>query len=137
MLSNADTIRRQAASVADANSISWDNIRYLDTILNMLQKNGVKAFLIRSPAHPCSVHYNSEIIFKDLLQQRFANFEMLDFSKFPLAENEFSDCNHLNQKGAKIFSTWFDGLIKDGLFYKEDKQAFIDGRLTLSDSASN
>src|SRR5690606_13238176 len=54
------------------------------------------------------------------------NLYFLDISKFPLTDDEFGDAIHLNHKGAKKYSLWFDTLLKKGLFQKTNKQQFID-----------
>jgi hypothetical protein len=51
--------------------------------------------------------------------------EYLDFLKFPLKNAQFADPEHLNHKGAKVFSQWFNQLLKKGLLEKNNKQDFI------------
>ena len=51
---------------------------------------------------------------------------MLDFQNFPLEDNEFWDPIHLNYKGAKKFSLFFDSSLKRGLLDAPNPQSMID-----------
>ncbi|EPR71857.1 hypothetical protein ADIWIN_3150 [Winogradskyella psychrotolerans RS-3] len=51
--------------------------------------------------------------------------DYLDFSNFPLSNFQYGDLQHLNHKGANVFSEWFATLLQNGLLEKENKQAFI------------
>jgi hypothetical protein len=64
--------------------------------------------------------------YKSILRNRFSGIPFLDFSSFPLLNSEFGDLEHLNFKGAKKFSLWFNEIMQVGLLSKGDKQAFID-----------
>ena len=52
--------------------------------------------------------------------------ELLDLSEFPLTNDQFGDLEHLNHKGAKVFSQWFDQMLKKDLLLKKNKQEWID-----------
>ena len=109
----------------DPRNISVKNIEYLRKIIEYCKRKGVKVFLIRSPLHEKYTGFKNEGIFQNLLIEKFSDVEFLDFSKIPLANSEFGDLEHLNYKGAKIFSIWFASLINNGLLDKFNKQAFI------------
>ena len=64
-----------------------------------------------------------------ILSTRFADIEFLDFAKYPLQNSEFGDFDHLNYRGARKFSIWFNQLIDDGLLERTDKQSFINERI--------
>lgn len=59
----------------------------------------------------------------------FPSIEYLDFSKFPLDNSEFGDLEHLNYKGAKVFSNWFAQLLNKGILEKSNKQELINGEI--------
>ncbi|MBN1820989.1 MAG: hypothetical protein JXL97_03870 [Bacteroidales bacterium] len=107
------------------NEISEINMEYLVRLIKFCKKSGVKVFLIRSPVHKEYPGYKNEPLFREILSSRFSGIEFLDFSKFPLNDSEFADLEHLNFKGAKIFSTWIDELLNDSLLERDDKQVFI------------
>lgn len=106
--------------------VSENNISYLEKTIKLIKKHKKNVFLIRSPQHPKSTEYQNERIYKDILSNRLNDVEYLDFSNLPLSNSEFGDLEHLNHKGAKKFSIWFNKLLKDGLLLKANKQEFID-----------
>ena len=71
------------------------------------------------------------------ITDRFEQIEFLDFSKFPLADHEFADLEHLNYKGAKVFSIWFQHMLAQGLLTRADKQAHIDREFRQIEKTSN
>ena len=56
---------------------------------------------------------------------KFKNIEFIDFSEFPLTDEQFADFGHLNHTGALKFSKWFDKLLQKGLMSTEDKAMFV------------
>ena len=50
-----------------------------------------------------------------LKNEKFNDVTFLDFNDFPLSNREFGDFTHVNYRGAKIFSLWFDVLLEKGL----------------------
>jgi hypothetical protein len=110
ILNFEDDLRRNYS-----NNISETNLLYLRKIIQLVKKYDKKVFLIRSPQHPQYSEYKNETIYKRILEERFSDVEYLDFSHFPLSDSAFGDLEHLNYKGAAIFSTWFDRFIKDKL----------------------
>jgi len=59
------------------------------------------------------------------MEQKFKDVDFLDFNNFPLNNEEFGDFEHLNYKGAKRFSLWFNELLEKGLLSMENKSEFI------------
>lgn len=106
--------------------ISEKNIEYLRKTVDFLKSENKKVFLIRSPLHIKYEGFMNEQKFQEILQSKFSDIEFLDFSHFPLLNSEFGDLEHLNHKGATKFSIWFNNLLNNGLFKKENKQNFID-----------
>ncbi len=115
------TTEEQAA----ADLISVYNIEYLDKMITFCKENNVEVFLIRSPLNKNYKGFDNEVIFQYLLHTKYKEFEFLDFAKFPLSDEEFGDVIHLNHKGAKKYSLWFNEIIKKGVFDKTNKQEFI------------
>lgn len=111
-------------------SISKTNLKYLLKIVNLCKENKKKIILIRSPQHKMYSGYSYENTYKDILNSLFSNVEYLDFSKFPLANTEYGDLDHLNHKGATKFSIWFNHLLHNKLLEQTEKQKFIDSRMT-------
>jgi|TARA_B110000091_G_scaffold156129_1_gene166318 hypothetical protein len=106
------------------NDLSIKNIEYLEKIINFCQGNDVNIYLVRSPQHK---YYdrNNEKEFIKIWNKKFKDIDFLDFNNFPLNNEEFGDFGHLNYKGAKIFSLWFNELLEKGLLSMENKSEFI------------
>jgi hypothetical protein len=73
--------------------------------------------------------YNYEERYQQIVLNKFSDVEFLDFSKYPLTNSEFGDLDHLNHKGAKKFSYWFNTMLSDGLLEKSNKQQFIESKM--------
>lgn len=101
-------------------------LKYLREIIKYGESKGLRVFLIRSPLNEKYEGFENEIDFKDKLTSEFPDIELLDFAYFPLSNEQFADLSHLNYKGAKLFSTWFNRLVHDGLLEESNKQVFID-----------
>src|SRR5690606_33903458 len=110
---------------SDSEILAVYNLRYLDKIIAFCKQNNVEAILIRSPLHK-DYNFDNETVFQNMLKTKYHQLDFLDFSEFPLSDDEFGDILHLNHKGAKKYSLWFDGLLKKELFQKTHKQKFID-----------
>lgn len=105
--------------------LSEINLNYLSKLLRFCQEQGKNAILIRSPQHKKHSGYSNESTYQQIRNSRYSSIEYLDFSKFPLNNAEFGDLEHLNYKGAKIFSIWFDHLLNKGLLKQKDKHEYI------------
>jgi len=108
---------------------SETNILFLQKIIHLIKVYKKNIFLVRSPQHPKYTWYRNENVYKDILINRLNGVEYLDFSNFPLSNSEFGDLEHLNHKGAKIFSNWFNKLIENGLLLEPNKQEFINNNI--------
>ncbi|MEQ1734654.1 MAG: hypothetical protein ABL940_13335 [Bacteroidia bacterium] len=104
-------------------------IKYLKNTIDLCTKNGIKVFLIRSPMHQKYEMRNNEKLFQRTLLENFPNVEFLDLKDYPAPNNEFGDLHHLNYKGAKRYSTFFNCLIKKGLLISKNKLLFIDNEI--------
>jgi hypothetical protein len=102
------------------------NLIYLNKIINLCNTNKVKIYLIRSPFYKEeAVYLANEINFRSILKSKYFNQTFLDFKDFPLLHEDYGDLDHLNYKGARKFSLFFNDLIKHGLLEKNNKQEFI------------
>lgn len=105
---------------------SSQNLRFLKKLVQFCEINGIKIYLIRSPLHDFYRNHIIEKPFYEVLEADLKDVEFLDFSHFPLTNSEFGDLTHINYKGARKFSAWFDSLIKSGFLNKQNKQEIID-----------
>ncbi|PHS62298.1 MAG: hypothetical protein COB12_10915 [Flavobacterium sp.] len=126
VMDKTDSLLNKLTSKRTEFGISKINIIYLVKIIRMLEKQNIKVALLRVPIHPRSTVNDNELIFNEILNKKFNSVEFLDFNAFHLETNQYGDLEHLNYRGAKVFSLWFDSIIKKGLFDKTNKQNFID-----------
>ena len=105
--------------------ISETNLNYLSAMIHYCKQHHVEPVLIRSPLHKALLRVTNEQVYKNILKKLFSDVTYLDFSSFPLKDSEFADPEHLNYKGAKVFSLWFNGLLKKGLLSKDNKARFV------------
>ncbi len=110
-------------------SISIKNIDYLQKIVRFCRNQQVQICLIRSPQHQYYPDRYNEETFAEIRQKNFSTIDFLDFNNFPCTNNEFGDFGHLNYKGAHVFSSWFNQIIKNGLLSNTNKQTLIEQEL--------
>lgn len=108
------------------------NIEYLKKIIALCNKKDVKIYLIRSPLHNQYEGFFNEKLFFTILNNKLPDIEFLDFSKFPLMNEEFGDLGHVNYKGALVFTKWFKSSLNNGLLEASDKQNFINSNFPFS-----
>jgi len=106
-------------------TMSKEGLAYLDKTLALCEENDVKVYLIRSPLHSKYPGFKNEEFYQQVLKSRYADLELLDFKDFPLEDLEYADLQHLNYRGAKKFSLFFDDILKKGLLESGNKQDFI------------
>lgn len=101
------------------------NLKYLFKIIDYCNKKDINLYLIRSPQHKEYPILQNEQLFQSVLKSKFKNVNFLDFNNFPISNNEYVDLQHLNSRGARKLSLFFNNLLKNGLLDKKDKQQFI------------
>ncbi|KAB1155519.1 hypothetical protein [Flavobacterium luteum] len=122
------------------NEISEINIKYLAKTIAFCKLNNVKVFLIRSPLHSKFTDIENEPKLRELIKSQLLNSEFLDFKDFKLQNYEFGDLDHLNYKGARVFSNFFNKLLDLNLLNKNNKQEFINNeilKLSISEPLNN
>lgn len=128
--SNHFNIKSKLKATNSMHNISVANLLYLDKIIKLCKDYKVKIVLVRSPQHQEYEGYINEPKYKAVLKRYYNDIDYIDFSSFPLSNSAFGDFEHLNHKGARIFSRWFNELIRDGLMAKTDKQQFVNEKIT-------
>lgn len=111
------------------------NLLYIDKIALLCKKKGVKLFLIRSPQHPKYTFFDNELQLQKIIQTRYSKLFFLDFNNFYLLNEEYSDLEHLNYKGAKKFSLFFDSLLKKGLLESSNPEQMVKDEILKHRSA--
>ncbi len=111
--------------------ISEKNLEYLRKLISLSKQHGIEVYFVRSPLHSKYPSFQNEPVFQSILASKFSDIEFLDFSHFSLPNSDFGDLEHLNFKGAKVFSKWFAKLLDKGLLDKDNKQKFIDREMEM------
>lgn len=110
------------------------SIEYISKIIQLCDENNLNLYLVRMPLHRDYLKYIDVIqddLYFEVIEQYFSNQKFIDFKNFPLLDEDYGDLGHLNYKGAKKFSIWFDDILKNGLLEKTNKQEFIDEQMEL------
>jgi hypothetical protein len=92
--------------------ISEINLTYLKKIVSLCKERGIKLVFFRTPIHPKLFDSYDEKSFQNIRTKQFSTQPFLDFHDFKLDNNEYGDFNHLNFKGAKTFSIYFNSKMK-------------------------
>lgn len=93
--------------------LSGENLIYAQKIVSFCKENNLEIILIRTPQHPQLPVLRNEIYFQQVRDSLFGDLLFLDFNDFKLENEEFSDLDHVNYKGAKRFSIWFNDYIEN------------------------
>lgn len=88
--------------------ISKYDIIYLKKIVRLCATKNITLFFVRSPYHNTFDGHNYEDLFQTYRMTNFGEIPFLDFQGFPMDDTEFKDLEHLNNKGARKFSMWFE-----------------------------
>jgi hypothetical protein len=96
-----------------SDSVSTINLQYLEKIVDFCKTKNVSVVLFRAPIHNDLFSIYDEKKFQDLRNSKFKDIPFLDFHDFKLTNDEMGDFDHLNYKGAKRFSMYFNDFIKN------------------------
>jgi len=110
-------------------AISINSIKYLNRVIEKCRTFNVNIYLIRVPIHKDIFMLKNEIEFRKVINNKYRKYEFLDFKDFPLKKSDFVDFGHLNYKGAKKFSIFFNNLLNNGLLNVNKKQEFINSEI--------
>ena len=93
--------------------ISFENIIYLKQIVKYCKQIGIEIILVRSPMHKSyDLSYN-ETEYQMILKTYFKNVKFIDNKDLPIPDDGFQDREHLNSRGAKIYSKYFNKQINE------------------------
>ncbi|WP_420316467.1 hypothetical protein [Ekhidna sp.] len=106
-------------------NISAVNQEYLIKIINLCREKKVGVIFVRPPIHAKFPHIDENVWTTKNNCELLASIEYLDFKDFPLLNSDFGDLEHLNHRGARKFSHFFNILLEEGLLEQDDKQGFI------------
>jgi hypothetical protein len=113
----------------NADSISEANLLYLSKTVQLIKSYHKKVVFVRSPQHKLYSGYANERAYKQILASRFSEIPYLDFTKLFFENYEYGDLEHLNYKGSKRFSKWFNDLLVGGLFSQNDMVNYLNQKV--------
>ena len=79
------------------------NYEYLRKIIQLCKDKHVKLYLLYTPVYKPEYLYDQEYYY-DAYRKHFSDVELLDYSHFPIADEERYDTHHLNDNGAVTFT---------------------------------
>lgn len=79
------------------------NYHYLREIIEICKNNCVKLIFLETPTFHPEYYYNQDYFYK-AYQDNFSDVEFVDYSKYPMLNDEYYDAHHLNHKGAVKFT---------------------------------
>ena len=114
--------------------VDTTNLSFVDKIASICKNKGIKLFLIRSPQHPKYIYCENEEQLQKILKTRYSQLFYLDFENFYLLNDDYADLEHLNYKGAKKFSLFFDALLKKGLIQSSNPEQMVQDEILKQNS---
>jgi len=114
--------------------VDTTNLPFVDKIASICKNKGIKLFLIRSPQHPKYAYCENEEQLQKILKTRYSQLFYLDFENFYLLNDDYADLEHLNYKGAKKFSLFFDALLKKGLIQSSNPEQMVQDEILKQNS---
>lgn len=88
--------------------LSEYDIKYLKKMVALGKDKNIQLIFVRSPYHKKFDARNYEDLFQAYRKAHFGTIPFLDFKDFNVDDLEFKDPEHLNYKGARKFSVWFE-----------------------------
>ncbi len=96
----------------DSKDVSYTNIEYLKKMIKFLNSKRIAYTLIRSPLHSQSFLRKNESTFQKILTLDLRSSKrFIDFSNLKLPNDKYYDFDHLNSKGAEIYSKIFSNYL--------------------------
>ena len=97
---NLDSVYYNPMKGTHGNSI---NYKYLRMIINLCKKNDVKLYFLYCPVYKPEYYYDQDYYY-NAYKTHFSDVELLDYSHYPMEDDERYDAHHLNDKGALKFT---------------------------------
>ena len=114
--------------------VDTTNLPFVDKIVSICKKRVIQLFLIRSPQHHKYAYCENEEQLQKILKTRYSQLFYLDFENFYLLNDDYADLEHLNYKGAKKFSLFFDALLKKGLIQSSNPEQMVQNEILKQNS---
>ncbi|MDR0765317.1 MAG: hypothetical protein LBF09_00055 [Odoribacteraceae bacterium] len=94
-------------------SLSLHQKKYLLKIVDLCKSRNVELILINTPIYKPEIHGDLDLL-KAYHNAYLSGIKYMDYSAFPLPDSCYGDIDHLNYKGAEIFSKYLqENFLKD------------------------
>jgi hypothetical protein len=80
------------------------NYLYLRKIIKICQQNNIKLTFLYCPMYKPELFYDQQYYY-NALERHFGNIDLWDYSHFDIPIEYFKDAHHLNEVGAKYFTS--------------------------------
>lgn len=104
--SNRDKLKedmsRQANSITESKQFDHLSHYYLDKAIDYCRQRNITVIFICPPQH--SMSHLDNTTYRIIAQKYYSGIEFWDYCNYPLPDSAFQDLDHLNSKGADIFS---------------------------------
>lgn len=104
-----EAIKRHSNRKEIQTSIKCDKISeyFLNEIVNYCNKNKITLLFIHTPMHKIITN-NEDLLYKRYYLQKYSHIKFYDFREWDMPDSCFGDLDHLNYKGAKVFSEFLE-----------------------------
>jgi hypothetical protein len=106
--------------------ISEINLTYLKKIVQWCAAQNIQLIFYRTPVHLVLKSTYDENEFEAIRKKYFEKIPFLDCIDFPLFNHQFGDFDHLNFKGARTFSLFFNRLVQQKITSKTEVNQLIE-----------
>jgi hypothetical protein len=79
------------------------NYKYLHKIIALCKEHNVKLIFVYGPMYHPEYFYDQDFFYQ-AYNKEFSEIELLDYSHWPVPQNEMYDAHHLNYRGAQRFT---------------------------------
>jgi len=93
--------------------VSDVNILYLKKIVAFCKVKKLKLIFVRLPVHKMYFNIVNENAYQNIRKLNFNDITFIDLHDYPISNAEFGDFVHLNYKGARKLSLYFNDLLKN------------------------
>lgn len=111
--------------------ISIVNLTYLKKIVELCKQKNKIIILYRTPVHPVLSETYEEEKFDSIRKKHFDSIPFLDCIDYPLSNEQFGDFDHLNYKGANVFSVFFNTLVQKKILSETKVKDLISKEIQL------
>ncbi len=97
---NTDSVYYKPVRGIYGNSI---NYKYLRKIIDLCNQKNIKIYFLYCPVYKPEYYYDQDYYY-NAYKANFSDVELLDYSHYPVKDDERYDAHHLNHKGANKFT---------------------------------